>query len=403
LDSWEILVREVLNGLHAKHAHRQRRQIEPIDATHVRWQGKHFINFASNDYLGLTHHAQVIEAAQRSLSAHGAGSGASALICGYSEAHTSAERRIARWKGTEASVFLPSGYQANHAAIQTLASGAKHADRPIRFLLDKLCHASLIDAVRASEQDFRVYPHNNLEKVERLLAGANPQQIQVVVTEAIFSMDGDAADLAGLARLRRKYGFVLLVDEAHSSGVYGSGGSGLASEMGLSGDVDVTVATLSKAAGCVGGAVCASKVFCEALVNFARAYIYSTSVPTHIASAVEAAIDVMHDEPHRIERVRSIAARVRTALAQTRFVIPEGDSPIVPVIMGSESVALNAAEFLAARGMLVWPIRPPTVAHGSSRLRITLSSEHSNHEVDQLIGAIQELSEWSEDSSDRTL
>ncbi|HSZ59461.1 MAG TPA: 8-amino-7-oxononanoate synthase [Tepidisphaeraceae bacterium] len=392
-DLWERAARQALSGLHETHSRRDRRQIIPLDSTHVQWRDRRFVNFASNDYLGLTHHPRVIEAAQRAAAAYGAGSGASPLICGYTSAHASAENRISRWKGTEASVLLPSGYQANHAAVQTLATVAHRADHSMRFLLDKLCHASLIDAVRASGEEMRVFPHGNLDKLNRLLAGAAAGQVQVVATETIFSMDGDTADLAAIVELKKEFGFVLLVDEAHSSGAYGPGGSGLAAELGLSREIDISIATLSKAVGCAGGAVCGSRLYCDAMVNFARAYIYSTSLPASMAASAEAAIDVMEMEPRRQQRLRHIARRIRSALAERRLVVPRGDSPIIPVILGSESSALRAADFLAARGMLVPAIRPPTVARDSSRLRVTLSSEHSDDEVDQLISALLELSD----------
>ena len=388
---WERAVRAVLGELNESHLYRSRRLITPLDATHVSWQGRTYVNFASNNYLGLTHHPRVVHAAEKSLHQDGAGSGASALICGYGPAHASAEQHIARWKGTEAAVLLPSGYQANHAAVQTLAAGAEKSGRGIRFLLDKLCHASLIDAVRGTGMPFRVFPHNNLQKLGRLLEEANPRQIQAVITESIFSMDGDAADLAGLARLKQERPFLLLLDEAHASGVYGPGGAGLTAELGLGSLADVLVVTLSKSIGCVGGAVCGSGVFCEALVNFARAYLYSTNVPAAVAAAADAAISVMEHEPQRQQRVREIARRVRSELGQLGLHIPPGDSPIIPMITGSETAALEAGEALMAEGMLVLAIRPPTVPRGTSRLRVTLSSEHTDEEIAQLICAIREL------------
>src|SRR5437763_110887 len=176
-----------------EHQLRSRIPVIPIDATHVEIDGRRYVNFASNDYLGLTHHPSVIRASQDALAKFGAGSGASALVSGFTEAHRSAEEAIARWKGAEAAVLLPSGYQSAHAMVQTLAlEGA-------RFLLDKLCHASLIDAVRGSGAEFRIFPHNHLEKLERLLGDAAADQHQIVITESIFSMDGDAANLEGIA------------------------------------------------------------------------------------------------------------------------------------------------------------------------------------------------------------
>jgi 8-amino-7-oxononanoate synthase len=209
-----------------------------------------------------------------------------------------------------------------------------------------------------------------------------------VLTESIFSMDGDAADLAGLVALKREHPFLLVLDEAHAAGVYGDAGAGLASELGVQRDVDVSIATLSKAIGCVGGAVCASRAFCEALVNLGRAYIFSTSVPPFVAAAAEAALGVMRDEPQRQARVRALAMRVRGGLAESGLRIPPGDSPIIPVIFGEEVTALDASQRLMNAGLLVPAIRPPTVPRGSSRLRVTLSCEHTDGEVEQLLGEL---------------
>jgi len=261
----------------------------------------------------------------------------------------------------------------------------------VRFLLDKLCHASLIDAVRSTGLPFRVFPHNNLEKLKKLLEIGETGDVQVVVTESIFSMDGDAADLEGLSRLKRQRPFLLLVDEAHSTGVYGPAGSGLLAELDMRELADVTVITLSKSIGCAGGAVCASGTFCEALVNFARAYLYSTNMPAAIAAAADAAVSVMEEEPQRQRRVRELAVYVRKELAQTRFGVPSGSSPIVPIVIGAEIAALEAAEKLMSEGLLVLAIRPPTVARCTCRLRVTLSCEHSDSEIEQLIRSIREL------------
>jgi 8-amino-7-oxononanoate synthase len=369
----------------AEHQLRTRTPIIPIDATHVEIDGGRYVNFASNDYLGLSHHPTVIRAAQAALEKYGAGSGASALVSGYSKAHRSAEEAIARWKYTEAAVLLPSGYQAAHAMVQTLTLDG------VRFLLDKLCHASLIDAVRGSGAEFRIFPHNNLEKLERLLADAPPQQHQVVITESVFSMDGDAADLAGIAALKRDHPFVLVVDEAHGSGVYGQHGAGYAAERGLANIVDVSLVTLSKAAGVVGGAVCGSKTLCESLVNRGRAYIYSTAIPPATAGAIEAAISVMKQEPQRQQRLRELARRVRDELKGAGHEISQGDSPIIPIVLRSEERALNAAAHLREKQILAIAIRPPTVARETSRLRITLSCQHSDEEIEKLMDALREV------------
>jgi 7-keto-8-aminopelargonate synthetase-like enzyme len=235
----------------------------------------------------------------------------------------------------------------------------------------------------------RVYPHNTLAKLERLLGEAPEGQMQVVLTESIFSMDGDAGDLRGLAELRDRFGFVLVLDEAHGSGVYGPGGAGYAAELGLGSAVDVTVVTLSKAIGSAGGAVCASANFCAAVLNHGRAYVYSTHVTPATAAWATEAVAVMADEPALQRRVRELSRVVRAEVGRMGFDVPAGDSPIVPVILGDEAAALAAADRLLEAGLLVPAVRPPTVPRGGSRLRVTLSAAHSDEEVGRLVDALR--------------
>jgi 8-amino-7-oxononanoate synthase len=368
------------------------RTVEPVDAVHLVSDGRRLVNFASNNYLGLTHHPRVIAAIRDALAAYGAGSGAASLITGHTIAHANTERAVARWKGVEKAVLLPSGYAANFAAVGALAvvgrSAASGEDAGVRFLLDKLCHASLVDAVHGSGAAFRVFPHNGVDKLRRLLADAPAGQLQVVVTESIFSMDGDAADLAAIVALKREHEFLLLLDEAHGGGVYGPGGAGLAAELNLNDAVDLTVATFSKAAGVAGGAVCGSALLCDAVVNHGRSMIFTTAMPPAVAAGIEASLNVMVDEPWRAARVRALARRVREALGITTAPV---DSPIIPIIVGDEATALSAAAELEAAGLLVVAVRPPTVARGTSRLRVTVSAEHSDDEVKRLIEAVRTM------------
>jgi len=358
---------------------RGRRIVRAVDATHVQIDGRQYVNFAANDYLGLSH--------RLNLSGRG-GSGSSPLITGHCDVHANAEAALAKWKGTEAALLLPSGYQANHAAVQALAGAAHAADRRVRFLIDKLVHASIVDAVRGSGENFRVFAHNDLKKLRRLLHDADAGELQIVVTESIFSMDGDAADLAGLMTLKREKPFVLVLDEAHATGVYGAGGRGYADELGLSADVDVFIITLSKAMGLAGGAICGLREVCDAVVNFGRAYIYSTAIAPALAAACVDAIALMENEPARQARVRELARQVRSALTEKGWKIPAGDSPIIPVIVGGEQETMVLAERLMEKGILVPAVRPPTVPRQSSRLRITLCSEHSDREIEQLLEAL---------------
>src|SRR5665213_1614161 len=388
--AWDRLVTLDLHRLASLHLARRRRTIDPIDATHVRLAGRTLVNFSSNNYLGLTHHPKVRMAVERSLHESGLGSGAAPLISGYGGVHESAENTIARCTKHESAILLSSGYQANFAAIQTCAA-IGNLGGGVRFLVDKLAHASLIDAIRSTGETLRIFPHRHIAKLRRLLDEAEEGQLQVVVTESIFSMDGDAADLGAICELRKQYGFLLLLDEAHATGVYGQAGAGLADELGLRQSIDVSILTLSKALGGIGGAVCASKNFCHAMMNYGRAYLFSTGVPAAVAAAAEAAIQVLIDEPGRQARLRKNANFVRKELSGMSLTIPAGDSPIVPIIIGAEDKTIAASEQLLEAGLLVMPIRPPTVTKGSSRLRITLSSEHTDDEIACLLQSLARM------------
>lgn len=387
-DPFDPLLDAALTQLDERHLRRRRRPLRIIDATHVEFDGRRYVNFASNNYLGLTHHPAMLEAARIANEDGGTGSGAAPLVTGYSTIHAEAEATIAAWKGMEDALLLPSGYQANHAAIGGVAAVAEASGRPIRFLLDKLAHASLIDAVRGTGAPYRVFPHNGLAKLERLLTDAPPDERQVVVTESIFSMDGDAADLPGLAALKQRHAFTLILDEAHASGVYGPAGAGYAAELGLRDIVDLSVATLSKGMGSIGGVVCGSHRWIETLVNFSRAYLFSTAVPPSVAGMAVAAVTTLREEPERQQRVRALARSVRDRVAAAGIDVPHGDSPIIPIVLGTEEAAIAAAERLRERGLWVTAIRPPTVPRGTSRLRITLSAAHADAEVDALVTAL---------------
>lgn len=381
----ERLAQQAINGRCDASLLRSRKVVEPIDATRVQIDGRELINFSGNDYLGLAHHPNVIAALK---SATTAGSGAAALVSGRTQAHADAERAIAEWKGVDDAVLLPSGYQANVAAVQAFAGIAEASGRKARFITDKLVHASLIDAMRSTQAEIRVFPHANLAKLERLLGERSDQRLDVVVTESIFSMDGDAADLRAIAKLKQRHGFALLVDEAHATGLYGDSGAGLIEQLRLEHAVDLGVATFSKAAGVVGGAVFGSKAMVEAVVNFGRAYVFTTSPPAFVASAISASIEVMRSDGDRRERLRASIDRLRAGVRSRGLPTVQGDSPIVPVILGDEAATLAAAERLRDAGFLAAAVRPPTVPKGTSRLRITVSSEHLAEQIDALLAAL---------------
>lgn len=364
---------------------RSRRVVEAIDAVHVLIDGRSIVNFSSNNYLGLTHHPRLLNAMK---SVDAAGAGAAALITGFTSLHQRAEKAIAQWKQTEAALLLPSGYQANVAAIQALAGVVESVGKRPIFFADKLVHASLVDALRQTGSPFRVFPHNRFDKLVRLLSELQHNDWPIVVVESIYSMDGDACDLRALCEIKKSHPFTLVLDEAHGSGVYGIAGAGYASELGLRDQVDVSIVTLSKGLGLFGGAIAASTAMCQAVLNFGRAYVYSTNVPPMMAAGVIEALAILRDEPDRIARVRQRAGSLRDQLKQAGIALLPGDSPIVPIVMGSEESALTLSSELLTAGYLVAAIRPPTVAKGTSRLRMTVSSEHSEAEIRGLVDAI---------------
>lgn len=358
------------------------RTVEGVSGIHIRVGGRELINICGNNYLGLAGHPRVVEAVREAVGKWGWGSGASPLITGHQEPHASLARRLAAFKFKEAALLCSTGYQANHVALHTLAG------RGDVVFLDKLNHASIIDAARSCGAVVRVYPHGGYEKLERLLDAGSDARRRVIVTDSLFSMDGDMADLKKLAALKARYDARLMIDEAHATGVWGEHGSGLAEHFGVDEDVDVVVGTLSKALGGIGGFVAGSRSFIEYAVSIARAFIYSTSLPAAACAATEAALDVVRDEPWRRTKVRELAEKLRAELTRLGFNTGASTSQIIPLIVGSAERALTLSRRLEDHGFLIAAIRPPTVPRDQCRLRISLSAEHESEHVDRLIATL---------------
>ncbi|MBA2609693.1 MAG: 8-amino-7-oxononanoate synthase [Actinobacteria bacterium] len=326
------------------------------------------ISFASNDYLGLTQHRAVVAAAHAALDESGAGSGSARLVVGSREAHHALEAELADWKGTERAVLFATGYQTNLAVLSTFGG------RGTRIVSDELNHASIIDGCRLSKAEVTIYDHADVEHAASLLQGASRA---VLVTDSVFSMDGDAAPLDDLAQLARSTGALLVVDEAHAV---------LGPDPKWSADDElafVRVGTLSKTLGSLGGFVAASAAVCDLLVNRARPYIFTTASTPADTAAARAALAVL-----RSSEGEALLARLA---AHVKRVCPGHRSPIVPIVLGDEQAALDAAAFMADRGLLVPAIRPPTVPVGTSRLRVALSAAHTDDEVTQLVHALKDL------------
>ncbi len=341
--------------------------------------GRSLLNFASNDYLGLASDPRVAEAARLAAETHGWGSGASPLVSGWREPHEALASALAKFEGVESVALFPSGYAANLGAIVGLA-GAGDA-----VYIDRLDHACLIDGAKLSGARLRVYPHNDTDRLSSILARDQGRfRRSLIATDGVFSMDGDLAPLADLADLADRFGAILLVDEAHGTGVFGPGGRGAAAEQGVAHRVHVKVGTLSKALGSAGGFVAGSRRLIDWLTNHARTLIYSTAPPAAAAAAARRALEIAEAEPWRRSRLLELASSFRRSLPDSG---PGG--PIVPVLLGEPARAVAVAGRLLEAGFLVPAIRPPTVPAGTARLRISLTAAHSPEDVDRLLGSLR--------------
>jgi 8-amino-7-oxononanoate synthase len=345
--------------------------------------GQETINFGSNDYLSLASDPSLTAAVQAALQEYGWGSGASPLVTGHAEPHRRLEQRLAEFEGTEAALVFSSGFAANAGTVAALA-----AVGDVVFT-DRKNHTSLIDGCRLSRADVRTYPHADCDMLERLLSKTSIYRRRLIVTDGLFSMDGDLAPLKELAELAQRYQAILLVDEAHATGVFGRQGRGAAEHFGLEDQVHVRVGTLSKALGCMGGFVAGTRSLIEWLVNRARPYVFSTAMPAANATAAMAALDIVENEPRRRVELLARAERFRTRLADQGWNIGRSASQIVPIIVGepSRAVALSAA--LRKRGLYVPAIRPPTVPDGESCLRISLTHGHTEEMIAKLLEALE--------------
>ena len=357
---------------------RQRRAVTRRCGAEITVDGRACINFAGNDYLGLADDPLTRAGAARALRDWGTGAGASRLISGDSALVRELEDELAAWKGCEAALVFPAGYMANLGALSALAA------RGDTVIIDRLAHASLVDGARLSGARLQVFPHNDVERLRALLQ--RPRQGRtLVVTESVFSMDGDRAPLAALAQCCQEHQAALLVDEAHALGVYGDG-RGCVAEAGLARAVDVTVGTLSKALGSQGGFVAGSRVLVDYLVNTARAFVYTTGIAPAAAGAALAAVRLLRGDLSRIQRLWYNTRSLRLMLAEQRLA---GEGPICPLMVGASAAAVTLAERLFAAGFWAPAIRPPTVPAGTARLRLTVSAVHTDAQIAALADAVR--------------
>ncbi len=380
---WRELAQD-LRVLRGKGLYRQCEVISSQQHAAVRIGHQSLINFSSNNYLGLSTHPRVIRKAVQAAQAWGAGSGASRLLSGSFKVHADLETKLAAFKKEESAAVFSSGYLANLGVMTALL------DERDLVLLDRLNHASLVDGARLSKAKLWVYPHKEVAELQRLLGRAKNFRRKLVVTDAYFSMDGDVAPLNSLLEVCEKENAWLLIDEAHSTGVFGDKGRGLTEHFGLSGKIHVVMGTLSKALGSVGGFIAGREVLKETLTNRCREFIYTTAPsPSASAAAIES-LKVIEENPGLRKDLWTNIRYLRNHLEELGFSLMGSEGPIVPILIGDTRKAVLFRDFLRKKGIFAPAIRPPTVPKGTDRIRISLTAEHTKEEIKKLLAALKE-------------
>lgn len=360
------------------------RVLRPVDGAQdavVSLNGHDVLLFSSNNYLGLANHPALKRAAARAIEQFGCGSGASRLISGSMAVHHELEARLAAFKKTEAALVFPTGYHANVGVLSALMGPGD------TILSDSLNHASIIDGCRLSRAEVRIYPHGDTHALNALLTACPPSGQRLIVTDTVFSMDGDLAPLAELVELAQRYDAWLMVDEAHATGVFGPHGGGLVEEAGLVDHVDIHMGTLGKALGGIGAYVTGSRALIDWLVNRARSFIYTTGMPPASAASALAAIDLVEREPERRRRLWDNTRFLSDGLRGLGYRLGETRSQILPIIVGDARQTMSLAEAVLRRGVFAHGIRPPTVPEGTSRIRVTPMATHTRAQLERSLDA----------------
>ena len=382
--SAESDIRQELQKLQSASLYRTLRSVSSDQGPVMIVDGREVVNFSSNNYLGIANHPDLAAAAKEAIDRYGCGSGASRLISGNMTPHEELEAKLADFKGTEAALVFNSGFQANTGILSTLAGEGD------AIFSDELNHASIIDGCRLSRAKTIVYAHCNLERLEDGLRAATQYRRKLIVTESIFSMDGDEAPLAEIVELAERYGAAVMVDEAHATGLFGATGAGVVAKLGLGDRVLVQMGTLGKALGGFGAYVAGSVAVRELLINRCRSFIFTTSLPPAVMAMAIAAIDVVRREPQRRDALWKNCRRLTTGLRALGFPV-ESTSPIVPVIIGDAGRCMRFSERLLERGVFAQGIRPPTVPSGTSRLRMTLMATHTAEQIDRVLETVKDV------------
>ncbi len=360
------------------------RESPPISGQ-TQFEGRTFVNFSSNDYLGIAAAGELVDAVRHAASQFGWGSGASPLVTGRGILHRRLEHELATFKRTPSALLFPTGYAANVGVITSLVGPGD------AVFSDANNHASIIDGCRLSGASVHVYRHGNASSLEQLLADETGARRRLIVTDSLFSMDGDFVPLTDLVRLAGQFGAMLMVDEAHATGVWGTQGRGICEMQQVEHAVPIRVGTLSKALGSIGGFVAGSQSLIDWIANRARTYMFSTAQPEAISAAALAGLEIVKSQPERRERLQTVSRYVKSVLVEQGWNCGNTSSQIIPVLIGDEGTALEINGRLRAMGVLVPAIRPPAVLDGQCLLRISLSSGHSDQQLEQLLSAFAQL------------
>jgi glycine C-acetyltransferase/8-amino-7-oxononanoate synthase len=385
----DFITKEIEN-LKERGLFRTLKTVEGNKGSKITIDGKEYLLFCSNNYLGLSDHPKVVERALEAVKEFGFGSGASRLISGNSKLHEELEGKIARLKKREASIVFPTGYMANVGTISALT------DENDTIIIDRLNHASIIDACKLSKAKLQVYPHKDMQALQKILKKSEKFKKRLIVTDSVFSMDGDIAPLPAIVKLGRKYDAITMIDEAHATGTLGKAGHGAEEHFEIEGQVDIVMGTLSKALGSLGGFIAGSKQLIEYLRNKSGSFIYTTALPPSACAAALAAIEIVEDEPKLIERLWGNVSYLKSKLEELKLNYMDSETQIIPLLIGDQKKTMKLSELLLEKGILASGIRPPTVPKDQCRIRITVMATHTRDDIDKLIGV---LSSWAKRSS----
>lgn len=385
MNSMDATLQAQLNLRREEHLYRTRLNVASGCSSTLSVEGRSLINFCSNDYLGLASHPDISLALKQAADLYGTGSGASHLVSGHSVVHQKLEEQLAECSGRPRALLFSTGYMANMGAINALVG------RRDLVLQDQLNHASLLDGGRLSQADFKRYKHVDMASLEQRLEQSSAER-KLVVSDGVFSMDGNLAPLSEISTLAEKHNAWLMVDDAHGVGVLGPQGGGLVEQLGMNlKQVPVLVGTLGKSFGTFGAFVAGSEALIETLIQFSRSYIYTTALPPAVAAATLASLKIVRQESWRRDKLVQLVTRFRRGAEQIGLQLGASNTPIQPVLINNDAKVMQVGQSLRDAGFLVGAIRPPTVPVGTGRLRITFSADHSEEQVDQLVAALDSL------------